>query len=524
MKTIKLSWIAFMLTLALALAGCSSASEGEPKASGEEQAVAGGELHVASGQQPETLDPQMSTGSTVKTVARHMYEGLLALDSEFQPQPMLAESWELSEDRKTYTFHLRQGVQFHNGEEMLAEDVVASMNSWLEKSSVASQVVGEEASFVEKDEYTVSLTLKEPKLSTLDTIASPKQFAAIMPKEVFETAGANGVTEYIGTGPFKFVEWKQDQYVHFEKFEEYQALDTPADGLSGKKEALVDDLYFDYVADNTTQLSGIQTGEYDFADSLPYDNYEQLTQDPNVTTYTDLYGNASFHFNKKQGLFTDLKMRQAVNAALSSEEIMLAAWPHEDLYEVDSSYMADSQAWFSEAGADEFNKADPAKVKQLLDEAGYAGEEIVLLAGNDSQLYYAAIVAQEQLKQAGMNVKLDVVDRATYSELRTDPANWDLLSVGLSTVTTPSQHLSISADWFGWAEDEKLHEMLAEIDASETVEEGTAVWNDLQDYLWTDYLPGVKVGDYFSYYASTTKVDGITIFEGPIFWNTTVTQ
>lgn len=513
----------FLLMMSMVIAACSSetADTAEP---GEVEATTGGEFHVAISQQPETLDPQMSTGSTVKLVARHIFEGLLALNSEFQPEPMLAESWEISEDRKTYTFHLRQGVMFHNGEEMLAEDVVASMNNWMENSAVASQVMGETATFEEVDEYTVSLTLEEPKLSAIDTIASPKQFAGIMPKEVFETADANGVTEYIGTGPFEFVEWEQDQHLHFKKFEDYQPVDAPADGLAGSKEALVDDLYFEFVSDSTTQLSGLQTGEYDVANSLPYDNYEQLKNDPNVTTYTDLYGNSLFHFNKKEGLFTDLKMRQAVTAALSSEEIMIAGWPHEDLYEVDSSYMANSQIWYSEAGTEEYNQGDPDKAKQLLEEAGYNGEEIVLLANNDSQLYYPAVVAQEQLKQAGMNVRLDVVDRATYSDLRTDPANWDLLGVGLSTVTTPSQHLSLSASWHGWAEDEKLHEELAKIESAATVEEGVEMWEGLQEYLWTDYLPAVKVGDYFSYYASSDKVTGLTIFEGMVLWNTSVAE
>ena len=516
----KINLFSLMVVLTIGLFGCSSeSSENETQASSS-----GGEFHAAIGQQPETLDPHMSTGSSVKVITRHLFEGLLALNSEFQPEPMLAESWEVSDDRKTYTFNLRQGVKFHNGEEMLAEDVVASMNNWLEKSAVASQIMGENAAFEEVDEYTVSLTLEEPKLSAIDTIASPKQFAGIMPKEVFETADANGVTEYIGTGPFQFVEWKQDQNLHFKKFEDYQPVEAPADGLSGKKEALVDDLYFEFVSDPTTQLSGIQTGEYDFADLLPYDNYEQLKNDPNVTTYTDLYGNVTFHFNKKEGLFTDFKMRQAVNAALSTEEMMIAGWPHEDLYDVDSSYMANSQVWFSEAGSEEYNQADTEKAKKLLQEAGYNGEEIVILANNDSQLYYPAVVLHEQLKQLGMNVRLDVVDRPTYSDLRTDPANWDILDVGLSTVTTPSQHLSLSASWHGWAEDEKMHKMLAEIEAAPSVEEGTVIWEELQEYLWKEYLPGAKVGDYYTYYASPAQVEGVTIFEGPVLWNTSLGQ
>jgi peptide/nickel transport system substrate-binding protein len=529
MKIKKLSMLLFLLLVMVATAiGCSSSTSNEPGESkdGEKtpEAVAGGELKVALEQQPETLDPQITTGATVKYVARHIFEGLLALNSNFQPEPMLAESWEISGDGKTYTFKLRQGVKFHNGEEMLAEDVVASMNRWLQQSSVAKQIMGETATFQEVDPYTVTLQLSEKRLTAIDAIASPKQFAAIMPKEVIGSAEANGVTEYIGTGPFKFVEWKQDQYIHFTKFEDYQAADLPTDGLSGKKEALVDDIYFEMVPDQSTQFSGIQTGQYDVAYSLPNDNYEQLKNDPKIKTYTDLYGNSLHHFNKKQGVFTDLKMRQAVTAALNNDEIMLAGWVHEDLYELDSGYMANSQVWYSEAGGEEYNQKNTEKAKQLLKEAGYNGEEIVILTNNDSELYNTAVVVHEQLKQLGMNVKLDAYDRATYAERRSDPANWDLLAVGLSTVTTPSQHLSLSASWHGWTEDPKVHEMLAQIEAVSTLEEGVAIWEELQEYLWTDYLPGVKHGDYFYYIASTDKVDGLTIFEGPILWNTTVAK
>ncbi|WP_413355799.1 ABC transporter substrate-binding protein [Robertmurraya sp. 2P01SA] len=515
----------FMLMLSLIVAGCNGGANEASNENGENiEKTTGGELRAALGQQPETLDPQISTGATVKYVTRHIFESLLTLDSNFQPVPELAESYEKSEDGLTYTFKLRENVTFHNGKPMMAEDVVASMNRWKEQSAVAQQILGEGAIFEEVDEYTVELKLEAPRLTAVDAIASPKQFAGIMPKEVIESAPAEGIEEYIGTGPFKFEEWKQDQYIHLSKYEEYEPVDLPSDGLSGKKEALVDDLYFEIVTDPSTQLSGLQTGQYDVAYSLPNDNYEQLKNDENLKTYTDLYGNGLHHFNKKEGIFTNPKMREAVNAAVNNDEIMLGGWAHEDLYEVDAGFMANSQVWYSEAGAEQFNQADPEKAKKLLAEVGYNGEEVVIMTNSESELYNMSVVFHEQLKKIGMNVKLEVLDRATYSERRTDPANWDLLSVGLSTVTTPSQHLSLSATWPGWTDDAKVAEMLDAIEASPTLDDALVVWEELQAYLWTDYLPGIKHGDYFYYLASSSKVDGLTIFEGPILWNTSVSK
>src|SRR5699024_3449061 len=120
------------------------------------------------------------------------------------------------------------------------------------------------ATWTAEDDYTVILELEKASSLTLDTMASAKQAAAIMPKEVVDAATADGVQEYIGTSPFKFVEWKQDQYIHYTKFEDYAALDSEADGLSGKKEALVDDIYIYMVPDTSTRIAGLQTDEYDF--------------------------------------------------------------------------------------------------------------------------------------------------------------------------------------------------------------------------------------------------------------------
>lgn len=123
---------------------------------------------------------------------------------------MLAESYEVSDDGMVYTFKLRQGVKFHNGEEMKADDVVASMNRWLELSAKANTLIGGSV-FEEVDDYTVKMTANQASSDIIMILASPIQFAAIYPKEVVESASEEGITEYIGTGPYKLAEWKQDQ-------------------------------------------------------------------------------------------------------------------------------------------------------------------------------------------------------------------------------------------------------------------------------------------------------------------------
>src|SRR5690625_4487556 len=198
------------------------------------------------GQTP-TLDQPTDAATADRNTARLIFETLMTVDSDYNPVPMLAESVN-TEDNKTYTFHLREGILFHNGKEMIADDVIASMERWLELSTITGNIF-EGATWTAKDDYTVVLELQQPSSLTLDTLATSKQAPGIMPKEIVESATAEGVEEFIGTGPYEFVEWRQDQYIHYKRFDDYQPREEEADGLGGKKEALLDEIYIHFVPD-----------------------------------------------------------------------------------------------------------------------------------------------------------------------------------------------------------------------------------------------------------------------------------
>src|SRR5690625_129109 len=310
MKIYKWKILIVLIALVFVIIGCSKDSSSEDtntndkteeSSKSEKDTSEGGELRVALNAQPPTLDQPMDPAAATRDTSRLMYETLVTIDSNHQAVPMLAKSIDISDDGKIYTFQLREGVKFHNGKEMISEDIVSSMYRWMEKSSITGAIFND-ATWEAEDDYTVVLELAQPSVLTLDTMASAKQAAAIMPKEIIEEAPPEGVSEYVGTGPFKFVEWKQDQYIHFTKFDEYQPSEGDADGLAGKKEALVDDIYFDIVTDATTRLSGLQTGQYDIIYQVPYDNYKQVKEDPNMEPYMDAYGELIFIYNKIEGL------------------------------------------------------------------------------------------------------------------------------------------------------------------------------------------------------------------------------
>ncbi|MFT9846664.1 ABC transporter substrate-binding protein [Aneurinibacillus sp. REN35] len=507
-----------LLILSLFAVGCSDKST---ESTSGKPSTEGGTLKIAISAQPPALDPDMTKASTAIDIGRNIYEGLMTVNEEFQPVPMLAKSVDKSEDGKVYTFHLREGITFHNNKEMTAEDVEASMNRWLKKSEVA-KVNLSGASFKAQDKNKVVLNLKERSSNVLDMMAARGE-ALVMPKEVIAAEGKKGVSEYIGTGPFKFEEWKQDQYIKLTKFSDYKAVDSKPSGLAGKKEALVNDVFYYFVTDPSTRLAGIQTGQYDIADEIPFDNYEQLKNTPDAKTYLSFAGGGSLNivYNKKEGIFADAKMRQAINAALNMEMIMKASFSNGDLYRMTPSYMnKDNSKWFSEAGKESYNQSNTEKAKQLLKEAAYNGKEIRVLTTRDYPYSYkAAVVIKEQLGKQGINVNLVVNDWATLLTLRQDPKKWDIFIGGMGFSSTPAEILELSPNYAGGIENEKVTNSLKAITLAASQEEAKKHWEELQGYLWNEYLPVSKAGQYSRIIGTTNKLEGLSTFHGPIPWN-----
>jgi peptide/nickel transport system substrate-binding protein len=520
----KFGIVLLFFVLTVALIGCNNDSkEGSKDNEGASEGSKNykDEINIAVTAQPPTLDSVMTVSQVSLDIAGNVFETLYTLNKDYEPTPMLAQSVDISEDGKTYTFTLREGIKFHNGKEMTSEDVVASMNRWLEKSSRAKTLLAN-AKFEVEGPSKVKLSLESASSDVLIVMASQSNFPAIMPKEIIESAPAEGVTEYIGTGPFKFEEWKQDQYIHLVKYEEYKPVEEAPSGFAGKKEAFVNEVFYHFVTDHSTRIAGIQTGEYDIADSIPTESYEQLSATDNVKVHTFVGGTLTLFFNTNEGVLADSKMRKAVNTALNMDEIMMASFVNEDLYTLAPGYMnPNAVQWASDAGKGVYNQADLDKAKTLLKEAGYNGEEITLLTTGDyAEMNTATTVVQEQLRQLGMNVKIDTYDFPAFLETKNDLSKWDIFITSNGYQLTPPQLLAVNPDWAG-LNDPKVKELLTAIRQAPTENESKAKWDELQGYLY-EYLSSTAIGQYKSILATTDKLEGFEVFEAPIIWNTKV--
>ena len=227
----------FALALALAIVSAAPLAAQEPPKTG-------GVFKAAMIGEPPTLDLHTTTAVIVQHITWHIYETLYTYDRNYNAIPLLVESHTVTDKGRTYTFKLRRGVKFHNGKEMTSADVVASLTRWGRLATPGKQFWKNVEGLEAKDPYTVAMYLKDTSGALLMGLARPNNGAVIYPKEIVDAAGDNQVKEFIGTGPYRFVEHKPDRHVKLARFKDYAARTDAPDGFGGKRTAYLDEILF----------------------------------------------------------------------------------------------------------------------------------------------------------------------------------------------------------------------------------------------------------------------------------------
>ena len=354
--------------------------------------------------EPPSLDLQSTTAVITQQITWHIYETLYTYDKAYSPIPFLAQGHTVSDGGRRYTIALRRGVKFHNGKEMTAADVVASLGRW-GKISTPGKALWKNVEGIEaKDPFTVVLHLKEPSGSLLFGLGRPNAGAAIHPKEVIEAAGDGPIKDYIGTGPYRFVEHKPDRHIKLARFKDYSARVEAPDGYGGKRTAYVDEILFLPVPDVAVRLAGVETGEYHFAQQIKQDQYDRVKGLSGIDgRVVKPYGWITAVPNHKEGLMASKKIRQAFQAALDMEPIMGAAMGNKDFYRLDGAiFFPEQPAFYSTSGLAAYNQRDKDKARRLLKEAGYAGQPVRWITTREYEwMYKTALVAKQQLERSG---------------------------------------------------------------------------------------------------------------------------
>lgn len=523
MKKSALKYLALPLCILLLLAGCGG-SGGKTADSDKKGASAKkDELRIAISANPPSLDAQIANSNITAQVGYHIFEPLFAMDENFEPQAVLADSYEVSEDGKEYTIKLLKGVKFHNGKEMTADDVVASLNRWVKDSQKASTLIGG-SKFEKVDDYTVKMTANEAASDIITVLANPIMFAAIYPAEVVEEAGEKGISEYIGTGPYKLTKWKQDQFIQLDKFDDYKVRENATTGLAGKKTAATKTLTFEIVTDASTRIAGAKNGQYDIVEEIPQDNYEELEKASNLKLDVTKGGTLNLFLNTTVGIMEKQEMRQAILAALNMDDILLASYGNKKLYEVNPGWFdPEDKQWGSDAGKEYYNQNDSEKSKELLKKAGYNNEKLVMVTTQDyPEMYNATLVVQEQLKKVGINAEVESYDFSTFMERRADPNQNSMFITSNAYNVFPIQLTVLDKTWAGMDRPEVTDGIKA-MRFADSQEDAKAAWGDLQGFIY-EYGGATVLGHFTGVNAVNNDVDGYEYMRFPIFWNATVSK
>jgi peptide/nickel transport system substrate-binding protein len=507
----------------LASAAVLNALQDDPSAG-----TPGGTLRVATIGEPPHLDEHQSTAEIIALIGFCAYEGLFTYDANYQPIPELVETHTISDDQLTHTMTLRKGVKFHNGEELTAADAIASVERWGRISGVGKRLMEKTTELVQADDHTLEFHLSEPYGTILIGLAHNTQACVIFPKSILDAAGDDPMTDpaqYIGTGPYKLVDWQRDAAMRFERFDDYQSApgDKP-NGYGGKKYAYVDAIEFIPVPDEAARVAGLQAGDYQLGLDIGNDQYAVLKDFPGIVAEILTPTNWDvFFLNWKSPMMGNLAMRQAVQAAFDHKPMLQSGRGGDEFIRLDPGLMMQQTPWYTTAGEEYYDVNDPELAKAKLQEAGYSGEPLRFLTTQEySYMYGEAIVAKQQLEAVGITVDLQVTDWATVLENRAKPEAWEMFGTGHGFVPDPSQisYVGQMNQYPGWWSSESSLKLAADLLAESDFDTRKATFEKIQLAAYTE-IPAIKIGDSSNVSFRSDTVGGWNVqFErGVMFWN-----
>jgi peptide/nickel transport system substrate-binding protein len=275
------------------------------------------------------LDPIVTTAHITRNFGYMIYDTLLSMNAKYEPKPQMAE-FSVPDDKLTYTFTLRDGLKWHDGTPVTAEDCVASLKRWAARDAGGQMLMDSVADLSATDTKTVTLKLSKPFPFVLELIAKPASVVPfMMPKRLAETPPTEAVKDQTGSGPFRFVkeEYRPGDRVVFEKFADYKPRPEPADWMSGGKTVKVDRVEWINMPDPQTAVNALVTGEIDYLEQPSFDLLPLLQAQPDAVTvqlYNELGSQTMGRMNFLYPPFDDIRIRKAALYALNQESVLQA--------------------------------------------------------------------------------------------------------------------------------------------------------------------------------------------------------
>ena len=405
--------LATVMLLSLALSGCGNASDSS-SASGEPGAPKD-TLVIGHWSDPPSLDPNNSMNDCSMRITTNVFDTLVRMDEHFTPQPCIAESWEISEDQKEYTFKIRTDVKFHNGDLLTVDDVVFSIDRGI-NSPKASPSFSRVESVEKVDDEHVKIILKAPYNQILACLALP--FGPIMSKSYVESVGDEEFAKNpMGTGPYKFVDWVKGEKVVLEANEDY-FLGAPS----------IKHVEWVTIADTSAALLNLESGDIDAYCDIQTSDYKLAQSNDEIKIVEgNALGYEFVQFNTQKAPFDNVKVRQAIAYALD-KDAMLAGVNDNIGAKIETFILSDGVGYTDKIHTYPY---DLERAKELLAEAGYP-DGFTCDISTPSALYakYAQVL-QSSLREIGITANIKQEELSAY-KVSTASGDYDIAINGCS--------------------------------------------------------------------------------------------
>ncbi len=484
------------------------------------------------------LDPVWTSAAITVTHAQLVYDVLVTMDSNLKPQLQMAERVETSPDGLTWTFTLRPGLVFHDGSPVRAADVAASIRRWARRVTTGQAMMPRVAAIEAVDDRTMRLRLSRPFGPVMEVLGTPVLAPFVMREQEASVDAFEQVKTVVGSGPFTWdpAGYQPGHRATYRRNPAYVARSEPADGYAGGKVAKFDIVEWRYLPDPSTLTQALMKGEIDLIDPPPADLLPLLRghKDVVVEVLNTAGVIGTIRPNSVVPPFNNPKARQALQL-LMDQKLYNEAIASEPAYAQECyALFVCGTPYATDVAAGPWKQANLARAKQLLDEAGYKGEPLILLDPADqADIHMLALITADQLRRAGVNVQVQTMDWSTILTRRNvkdppaqNPNGWHIaftfwggLSLSSPLSNAPLVSRCDGRNLYGWPCDAALHKLMTEdfLDAA-TPEAQMKVVEAIQARFYETF-PYVATGIIRRPIARRADIQGMPRTQYPVFWN-----
>ena len=480
------------------------------------------------------LDPVVTSSYVTRDHGYMIYDVLVAQDDGYQVRPQMAD-WTISDDGLVYVFTLRDGLLFHDGQPVKADDAIASLRRWGKRDNVGQLLFEQTAGLEAPDDKTIVWRLKRPFPALLQVLGKPSSLPPfVMPRKIAETPADKPISEYIGSGPFTFIasEFRPGVSATYEKFDGYVPRQEKANWMAGGKIVNVRRVQWITMPDAQTSVNALIAGEIDYIEGVPVDLLPLLKRNRHVVAEvrSKLGHQVIGRMNFKHPPFDNADIRRAAMLALNQTAILTAMVGSPDYFKLCGAIfgcetpLADETGSASLVGAGNIESA-----RVLLKKAGYDGARVIILQPADVPILAAPPrVAAQALRQAGFNVELQSMDWQTSLSRRANlskpiDGGWSMFFTvfGIPEISSPLSNVLLDGRgdkaWFGWPDDARLEALRHEFLGAGSADAQKSIAKRIQAHALGEvtYIP---LGEYQQVQARSDRITGVIPSPNPVFW------